>query len=152
MHPRAGLHQVAFLSESTATFIAHCRAIGVSNMTLVTPLLVKPGETEAARQALAAGGPRVESVNHVFAVHPDLERDMGDAAAGLGQAIEIAALLNARSIYLISGGRGALDWEQAAERFAALIAPCKVAARERGIALLVENANVFTVDIHMAHT
>lgn len=152
MHPRVGLHQVAFLSESTAAFIDHCRAIGVRNMTLVTPLLVKPGETEAARQALAVGGPRVESVNHVFATYPDLERDRGEAAERLSQAIEIAALLDARSIYLISGARGSLDWEQAAERFAALIAPCKAAARERGIALLVENANVFNADIHMAHT
>lgn len=150
MHPRVSLHQVAFLGESTTAFAAHCRAIGVREMTLVTPLLMAPGGMEDARGALADWDVHVATVNHVFA--RDLEKDEGGAAAGLAEAIDSAATLGAKAIYLLTGGRGALDWEAAAERFAALIAPGREAAEARGIALLVENANAFNADIHIAHT
>ncbi len=152
MHPRVCLHQVAFVRESSADFIEHCRAIGVAHMTLVTPVLMQPGGVEEAKRALAAGGPRVECVNHPFASYPNLESDSGDAATQLMQAIDIAAELGARSIYVLTGARGSLDWEQAAARFAELIAPCIPVAREKGVALLVENANSFNADLHIAHT
>jgi sugar phosphate isomerase/epimerase len=70
----------------------------------------------------------------------------------MNAAIDIATTLGADAIYLVTGGRGGLDWEAAAERFAQLIAPCLKSAGTRGVKLLVENANAFNVDIHMAHT
>lgn len=152
MHPRVSLHQVAFLAEPTADFIAFCREIGVGNATLVTPVLSRPGEVEAARAALAATGVRAATVNHVFGIHPNLETDTGEAAARLLEAIDMAATLGASAIYLISGGRGRLSWEDAAARFAALLAPCREAAQAKGVRLLVENASALNVDIHMAHT
>ena len=152
MHPRVCLHQVAFVNESTASFVEHCRSIGVGHMTLVTPLLMQPGGVEEARQALQFGGTRATTVNHPFATFPNLEEDSGEAAAKLAEAIDIAATLNAPNIYLLSGGRGSLGWEEAADRFAALIAPCLSRAREKGVNLLVETASAFNVDIHIAHT
>ncbi|MFT3966502.1 MAG: TIM barrel protein [Sphingobium sp.] len=152
MHPRVALHQVAFMDEGNAAFIDHCRALGIGHMTLVSSKLARPGALEEAQAALAPGGVRVETVNHPFALHPDLERDEGQAAGRLMAAIAVAATLEARHIYVLTGGRGSLDWEGAAERFAALIAPCAEAARARGIALLVENAPAFNADIHIAHT
>jgi len=152
MHPRVSLHQVAFVTESTSAFIDHCRAIGVQHMTLATPVLTRPGDLAGAEQALAAGGPRVSTVNHVFGVYPNLEHDTGEAAKRLLEAIDISARLGGSAIYLISGGRGALDWEQAAQRFAELIAPCTAAAEAQGVRLLVENASALNVDIHSAHT
>jgi sugar phosphate isomerase/epimerase len=152
VHPRVGLHQVAFLDDSTTEFVEHCRRIGVQHMTLVTPVLMQPGGVKEAQRALAATGPRVETVNHPFATYPDLERDTGEAAEKLLQAIDIAASLGARSVYLQTGGRGSLTWEEAAERFAALVAPCKAAAAAQGLSVLVENASPFNADIHMAHT
>lgn len=152
MHPRVCLHQVAFMRESTTAFVEHCRALGVQHMTLVSPLLMQPGGLDEAKRALAAGGPRCTTVNHPFAMHPDLEKDQGEATARLAQAIDIAAALGAQNIYLVSGGRGTLDWEAAAARFAALLAPCRPLARDRGVQLLVETASDFNVDIHIAHT
>ncbi len=152
MHPRVGLHQVAFISEGTTSFIQHCRAIGVRNMTLVAPVLMAPGGMEEARQALADGGPRVETVNQPFARFPDLERDSGEATEQLLQAIDIAATLGAKNIYVLTGARGSLSWEQAAERFAELIGPCRSAAQGKGIELLVETASPFNADIHIAHS
>jgi len=152
VHPRVCLHQVAFVSESTTAFIEHCRAIGVEHMTLVTPLLMQPEGVEEAQRALAGGGPRVKTVNHPFATFPNLESDSGEATEKLLQAIDIAATVGARYVYLLTGGRGSLTWEQGAERFAELVAPCKAAAATQGVTVLVENASPFNADIHMAHT
>jgi sugar phosphate isomerase/epimerase len=152
VHPRVGLHQVAFLDESTPAFLDHCRRIGVRHTTLVTPLLMGAGAVDEALHALAAGSPHVEAVNHQFAIYPDLDNDRGEATEKLLQAIDIAAALGADSVYLQTGGRGGLTWEQAAERFTALIAPCKAPAAAQGVRVLVENASSFNADIHIAHT
>jgi sugar phosphate isomerase/epimerase len=113
---------------------------------------MRPGGVDEAQETLADTGPRVESVNHPFAVYPDLDNDLGEATGKLLQAIDIAVALGAGSVYLQTGGRGCLTWEQAAERFAALMAPCKVAAGAQGVRVLVENASSFNADIHIAHT
>lgn len=151
MHPRVCLHQVSFIQESISRFLEHCRAIGVENVTLVTPVLMERGAVEEAEQVMSAGGLRVASVNHPFATSPDLEHDE-EAADRLMRAIDIAARLRADTLYLVTGGRGSLSWEQAAERFAELIAGCRPAARDSGVKLLVETASPFNADIHMAHT
>lgn len=150
MHPRVNLHQVAFVTEPSADFIAHCRTIGVPSMTLATPPLWREGDLDAAKAALAEGGPRVECVNHPIGL--PLDGDLAPATAGLSRAIETAAELGARSIYMLSGGRGSLDWEAAADRFATLVAPCLAEAEAKGVQLLVENAPAFNADFHIAHT
>ncbi len=58
MHPRVGLHQVAFLDESTTAFLDHCRRIGVQHTTLVTASLMRAGGLDEAQRALAGGGPQ----------------------------------------------------------------------------------------------
>jgi sugar phosphate isomerase/epimerase len=151
LHPRISLHQVAMMDRDTPAFLAHCAASGIPTATLVTPKLAAPGALKATLAALP-NAPRVTCLNHPFAIHPNLESDTGGAAEGLSQAIAMASALGAPSIYLISGGRGTFDWEAAAERFAALIAPGIAEAQAHGIRLLVENANAFNADIHIAHT
>jgi hypothetical protein len=56
------------------------------------------------------------------------------------QAIDIAASLGAPTIYMQTGGRGGLSWEQAADGFAELLSPCKAVATKAGITLMIENA------------
>ncbi len=152
MHPRVNLHQIAFIKESTTAFISYCREIGVPNMTLVTPLLMQPGGIEEARAALAAGGPRAAVVNHPVAMGSSLDRVGSEESEKLQQAIDIAATLGAPVIYLVSGGRGSLLWEEAAARFAELVAPCLPIAREKGVHLTVESASPLNADMHIAHT
>lgn len=153
MHPRVCLHQIALMKESTTAFIDLCREIGVPNMTLATPLMLQqPGGIEAVKRALAKGGPRVAVVNHPFAFYPNLEQDCGEASEKLLQAIDLTISLGAKSMYLLTGGRGTLSWERAAKRFAELLAPSQKAAREKGITLMIENASPFNIDIHITHT
>lgn len=152
MHPRVCLHQVGFLDESTSAFIGFCREIGVSEVTLVNPLSLGPTVLDEALAALAPGGVRVGTVVQPFARYPDLDRDAGEAATRFNAAIDAAAALGCGHVYTITGGRGALGWEAAAERFAALIAPCIDHAAARGVTISVETANLLNADMHIAHT
>ena len=152
MHPRVSLHQVAMMDRPTAAFLEWCAANRIPHTTLVTNLLFQPGDLEAAQAMLARVATRAATVNHVFAIHPNLPDDTGLAAQNLIRAIDTAAALGAGQIYLISGGRAHLDWESAAARLAELIAPCLPHAAARNVRLLVENASALNVDIHLAHT
>jgi sugar phosphate isomerase/epimerase len=152
MHPLVCLHQIGFLSESTTDFIAFCRETGVRHVTLANPYALGPTVLDEAVSALAAGGTSATNMAQPFARYPDLERDGGGAAEALTQAIEAAVALRMTHIYVVTGGRGGLDWEEAAARFADLIAPCRDIAEARGVALSVETANLLNADIHIAHT
>lgn len=152
MHPRVCLHQVGFLSESTPAFLRFCREIGVRHMTLANPLMLGPTVLDETVAALAEGGIAATNVTQPFARYPDLERDEGGAAENLNAAIEAAAAMGSENLYIVTGPRGALDWEGAAARCAELIAPCRDLARQRGMNLLVETANMLNADIHIAHT
>ncbi|MDE8651099.1 sugar phosphate isomerase/epimerase family protein [Novosphingobium album (ex Liu et al. 2023)] len=152
MHARVCLHQVGFVAEGTTAFVEFCRSTGIGHMTMVNPHLLGEGVLAEAQAALAAGGPRATTLNQPFARFPDIERDEGEAALRLNEAIEAAATLGAPQLYIVTGGRGGLDWEAAATRLAELIAPCRDLAAARGVRLLVENANCFNADIHIAHT
>jgi sugar phosphate isomerase/epimerase len=146
------------MNETTASFIELCRTLGVANMTLATPLVLRQsGDLREVKQALAGTGPalaepRVAVVNHPFAVFPNLEQDRGEASEKLLQAIDLTVSLGARSLYLLTGGRGSLCWERAAERFIELLEPGRKAASAKGVTLMVENASPFNIDIHIAHT
>jgi sugar phosphate isomerase/epimerase len=118
----------------------------------VTPKLFLEGETEAAIGELARGGVAPTTVNHVFGLYPNLEADSGEAARQLNRAIDVTAQIGGEQIYLISGGRGSLSWEEAAARFSTLLAPCREHADAKDVRLLVENAQALNADMHMAHT
>ena len=152
MHPRVCLHQVGFLSESTPAFIGFCRDIGVRHMTLANPHMLGPTVLDETIAELAQGGTHATNMAQPFARYPDIENDSGGAAEALNQAIEAAASLNMPHIYLVSGGRGSLDWEAAAERLGELLAPCRKLAAAKGVQLSVETANMLNADIHIAHT
>ncbi len=150
-HPRISLHQVAFMREGTPAFVDFCRKNSVPNMTLATPLITRQDDLEIVR-ASAVRGPRTSTLNHPFATFPNLQEDTGQAAKRLSEAIAVAASIGAGAIYLQTGGRAKLDWEQAAGRFMELLAPCKDLAREKSVDLMIENASPFNIDIHIAHT
>lgn len=152
MHPRVSLNQVGFLSESTPAFIEFAREIGVGNVVLANPLSLGSQVLDDTLAALAPGGVDVPCIVQPFARYPDLERDSGGAAENMLRAIDAAGRLGCQSVYMITGGRGGLDWEAAAARFVELIGPCRDYAAGKGIALLVETSNLFNIDITMAHT
>jgi sugar phosphate isomerase/epimerase len=104
---------------------------------------------------LHGGTYQVETVSHLFlrdGQHLSPELSYEKSRASLSHAISNAKAVGARSIYMLTGGHGALTWEEAAECFTAAIAPCVVEAKEAGVALLVEDTGPFRAHFHIAHT
>lgn len=149
MHPRLSLQQVGFIERSNADFLGFCRAAGIAAAVLATAKL-EGGGLDEVRSAFAAGGPRIEALTQLFC--RDLSTAGEEAVSGLLAGIDSAAAIGARSLYMLTGGRGPLSWEDAARRFAELIAPCRQVARRHGVELLIENASALYADIHIAHT
>ncbi|MDE2405848.1 MAG: sugar phosphate isomerase/epimerase [Sphingomonadales bacterium] len=152
MHPRVCLHQVGFLSEPTPAFLDFCRAIGVAHTTLANPHMLGPTALDDTLAALRKGGVQATNLTQPFARYPDLEHDTGEAADRLNAAIDAAAVLGCHHLYIVSGPRGRLDWEQAAERLAELLVPCRHHAVRQNVTLSIETANLLNADIHFTHT
>ena len=137
MHPRLSVHSVTFLGAGLPQLRDHWRALGVARLSVIDSEVLDPRLAEI----VAAEGFTVESVYHLF-----------DTADGLSRVIDAAAGVGTRVVYLLTGGRGELGWQQAAERFSAAIAPCVTHAARAGVALAVENASPLYADMHIAHT
>ena len=152
MHPRISINQICFSGASPVEFLGRARALGAQRIGFNSPSLLAPGGAAEAQATLAAGGLSVETVCHPFAVYPALDGDCAQARDTLLELIEIGAQLGARSIYLLTGGRGSLDWDQAAERFVEALAPCRASAKAAGLPLMIENASALYADLHIAHS
>jgi len=136
-HDRLSVHGVTFLGATPAELDKYWRALGLRRLSLIDSQLAEP---ELPR-LIDDGGYAVESVCHVFSTR-----------AALLPVIDAAAAVHARSIYMLTGGRRGLTWEEAAERFCSAIEPCVRRAEQAGVALAIENASSLYADIHIAHT
>lgn len=137
MHDRLSVHSVTFTGAPLAEQNRFWQEVGLKRLSLLDFHLDDP----TLAPLVADHGYRIQAVCHVFSSSDELLRVL-DAAAGVG----------ATMVYLLTGGRGALNWRQAAERFCAAVAPCAAAARDAGISLAIENASSLYADIHIAHS
>jgi sugar phosphate isomerase/epimerase len=152
VHPRISINQICFSGGSLVEFLGRARALGAQRIAFNSPSLLAPRGVAQAQTTLADSGLRVETICHPFAAYPSLDGDCAQARDTLLNLIEIGVQLKARSIYLLTGGRGSLDWDQAAERFVKAVAPCRASAKAAGIALMIENASALYADLHIAHS
>lgn len=141
MHPRISISQICFLGESTEAVAAHWHALGPRNIGLVSPPILAEG-VDPIREIVTQGNYDVVTIAHMYCMG-QLTRD--EAAwetirAETLRVIDAAATLGCPSIYGLTGGRGGMTWEAAAETFAATIAPCIEPARAKGVTLMVECA------------
>jgi sugar phosphate isomerase/epimerase len=146
-HKRLSVHSVTFYGAPLAALEAHWAALGVSRLSVLDTQLLDPGFP----MLLQRNAYTVEAVYHLFA-GGRLSSDPHAARDALSAVIDAAANVGARTVYLLTGGRGTLSWTQAAERFCAMITPCVEHASRAGVALAIENASSLYVDIHIAHT
>jgi sugar phosphate isomerase/epimerase len=137
MTSRLSVHSVTFLGASVDEYDAHWQAMGLNRLSLVDTQLQDP----ALAPLIERRGYVVDSVFHLFA-----------SAEGLDRVVDAAAAVGARCVYMLTGGRGELTWEQAAEWFATAIGPCRTRAQQAGVTLAIENASALYADIHIAHT
>ena len=153
MHERISVNELCFIGRTLPELAAIWRELDTRRISFLSPTLQRT-PIDKLRALISTGGYRVETVPHVF-MHAALSFDEASwqhPRAQLNQLIDIAAQIGARSIYMLSGGHGALCWEDAARAFAAAIAPCAAHACTQGIALAIENAPPQYADLHIAHT
>lgn len=134
---RLSVHSVTFHGDPPSDVHEHWRTLGVRRLSLIDEQLAD----ERLPQLVSDGRYSVETVYHLF--------DTSDALLGV---IDAAAAVDARVVYMLTGGRGDLTWEQAAERFCEAVEPCVRAAGSAGVALAIENASALYADIHIAHS
>lgn len=146
-HPRLSVHDVTFYGAPLADLATWWAALGVSRLSVLDTELLNSDFPTLLRPT----GYTVEAVYHLFAGGA-LASEPQAAQDGLCRVIDAAARVHARTVYLLTGGRGDLSWRQAAERFCAMVAPCAAHAKAAGVALAVENASSLYADIHFAHT
>ncbi|CAN7346176.1 TIM barrel protein [Phenylobacterium sp. LjRoot225] len=153
MHERISVGAICFPGERARDVAAHLRALSPHRTSVVSPMLFAEGLP--AVHDFVAGGPwTLEYLMHPFLAPRQLPETeaWGEARAQLDQVIAATEALGGRSIYMLTGGRGGLTWEQAAEAFCEAIAPCVARARDAGVALMIEPASTVFVDIHIAHS
>ena len=155
MHNRIAINHLCFISDPMPVFAQHLRTLGAQRVSLLGPYLLAEGGQQAARALLDSQSLQLETITHPFQSGQHLstrEEDWLAPRAKLSRVIDIAAQLGARSIYMVTGGHGSLEWDEAARCFAAAIAPCVVQAETVGVQLMVETANPFMADVHIAHS
>jgi len=153
MHSRLSVNQICFLGAPLDQLENHWRALQIQRVgCLSVPLL--DGSFDSLRNILQRNNLQLETIAHVFLTGHDLSVAEATKAGRvrLSELIGKAEQVGARSIYMMTGGHGALAWEQAAENFSAAIAPCIRQARDAGITLAIENAPAVYADVHIAHT
>ncbi len=154
LHPRISINSLCFPGASVTELAAHWQALAARRVSLISPLIDNYG-IKSIKQALQHQEAQLETIAHAFGAGQHLSNERGQWAAPrerLLKLIDEAANLGAHSIYMTTGGHGSLRWEQAAEIFAEMIAPCVVAARQTGIGLMIENAMPVYADMHIAHS
>ncbi|BBX69185.1 sugar phosphate isomerase/epimerase family protein [Mycolicibacterium psychrotolerans] len=134
---RLSVHDVTFLGATVDELCAHWQALGVRRLSVIDTEMTDGRMMEV----VSAQGYSVNTVYHLFT-----------STEGLRRVIDDAAAVGARSVYMLTGGRGVLSWEDAADRFCAAVLPCLDDARAAGIDLAIENASGLYADIHIAHT
>ncbi|BBZ42557.1 sugar phosphate isomerase/epimerase family protein [Mycobacterium conspicuum] len=136
-HDRLSVHNVTFLGADHAELQRNWTTLGLRHLSVLDSQLLDP----AFAAIIRAEGYAVEAVYHLFG-----------GAAELSRLIDAAAATGARCIYMLTGGRNGLGWEQAAERFCRAIEPCVRQAERAGVSLAIENASSLYADIHLAHS
>jgi sugar phosphate isomerase/epimerase len=154
MHERISIHQMCFANMALSNYVQQCQTLGATRIGLISPALLASNGLVEARLALCDTELKVQTIAHVFkAGHLSADRGTWqDSRESLTRLIDIAATLNANSIYMLTGGHGGLSWENAADCFSATIAPCIDQAKAAGVELAIENASALYADIHIAHS
>lgn len=151
IHDRIAINAISFLGGDLTEADAIWRDLGARRISLTSPQLFDDG-IDAVGALVTAGGYRVDTVSHIFCPGdlPQASADWAEPRDRLSRLIDMAATVGARTIYMLTGGRGPLDWENAAALFAEIIAPCIPKARDAGISLAIENTLPLYVDHHLA--
>jgi len=152
MHDRLSVHSISFPTADVPALLEHWGTLGAKRVSFSNGQL-RDQDPATLHEALKRGGHQVETITHVLEnkTLSDDETAKAAVAAGLSNTIAMAKTLGASSIYMLTGGRGSMQWEQAAEVFASTIQPCAAQAQDAGIKLAIENTTAFYAHGHIGN-
>lgn len=149
MHPAISINTLCLPPGSIGTLADRIARIGARGISPDLEQVTAFGVGQSA-QAIRSAGLEVATLTHrAFAYATPADAEVGRER--LMRTIEIAGEIGARTITMTTGGRGALTWSHAAERFAEAMAPCAEAARSAGIRLGIEPTSHLYSDVSIAH-
>jgi sugar phosphate isomerase/epimerase len=151
MHDRLSVSGLCFPGRSAGEVLDAVAAIGARHTTLQLGVVSAAGPAAVRRRSQAAGV-AVEALIGGGGPFLDDRATWPAARDRLLRAVDLAADVEATTIYLLTGARQGTPWEDAVERFAAFMAPCLEHAATAGVALAVEPANVLFADLTFVHS
>lgn len=154
MHERISVDSICFPGVAFRDQAEHWRTLGARRVSFISPPLLAEG-AEPVKEALATGDYRVETIAHGPLTTGHLTFDEESWTEGrerVSHLIRMGAEIGAKSIYMMTGGHGALTWEEAANAFSAAVAPCLAEARAAGVWLMIENAPPTSADVTIVHS
>lgn len=149
MHRRISINTLSLAEAPFDRHVADTIALGANAISPGIEEVMAFGP-DAARDLLRQAGLAVATLTHRsfgFATPAAAE----EARARLRATLAVAATIGAETITLTTGGRGTLPWTDAAQAFAAAIAPYADQARDAGIALSLEPTSHLYADVSIAH-
>ena len=140
------------LSFKPAKLDAHVNAVARLGASAISPGLedVSAFGAAATKQAISDAGLVIATLTHRAFGYVTPEQAT-QARARLDATLAIAETIEAQTVTLTTGGRGALSWVEAAARFAEEIAPCARRAEAAGIKLTLEPTSHLYADASIAH-
>lgn len=149
MHPSISINTLCLPPAPLDALVDRVARIGAQGISPDLDQVLAFGVGESA-QAIRDAGLAVATLTHrAFGYATPAET--GAARERLLRTIAIAGELGAQTIIMTTGGRGALNWPQAAEAFAEAMLPCTEAARAAGIRLGIEPTSHLYSDVSIAH-
>ncbi|MFT3928872.1 MAG: TIM barrel protein [Spongiibacteraceae bacterium] len=151
-HNRLSVNQICFPGATIAQLESYWQQLQLQRVSCLSTLL--ENDDGVLADVLSRNRFQLETIAHVFLSSGNLSisESVQAGRARLTELIRKAEQVNAHSIYMMTGGRGNLSWEQAADSFSEAIAPCIEQAKNAGIKLAIENAPAVYADVTLAHT
>ena len=136
-HPRVSVNSICSWSLPFEEDLALWKDIGVDHVGLIEPKLEAFG-WDAGFEAIRRSGINVSS----FSCY----------RWGTPASLEFCAELGTGVLYMVTGGYGAIPWEDAAAAFCEELRPSVTRAGELGVTLAVEPTNPLRVDGSFVHS
>ena len=151
MHDRISVNNLCFPGAPLATDLENWRSLGARRIGIQTAKMSAEG-WDPYLETLRTAGFAVETIVHLNARRFDDDAEVESFEKDLSRTLAAAEVLGARTVYTTTGARGAMTWEETAQRFCAAIAPCAEQARRTGVELLVEPAPTLYPEFYFTHT
>ena len=149
LHSQISINTLCFAPAALGSHVEAVARLGAGGISPVVAAVLEFGVAETAR-SLRDAGLEVATLSHMAFGFATADA-AGEARERLTRTIGIAAQVGAQSVIMTTGGRGKLNWADAAEAFADAMAPCAAQAKAAGIKLGIEGTSHLYADVSIAH-